>query len=75
MKKSGLESPLQIQQTRQLFIRMQNVSLSVAAMRVSNPDCSLVKIHGWRTAPTPTSLTQIVSDDFSARHPRRLETL
>jgi hypothetical protein len=30
---------------RQLFIRMHNVTLSVATMRVNNPDCSPFKIQ------------------------------
>jgi len=38
--------PLQFQKRSQLFIRTHNVTLSVAAMRVSNPDCSPLGING-----------------------------
>jgi hypothetical protein len=37
-----LLSPIQVQQTSQPFIRAHNEPLSVAAMRVNNPDCSPV---------------------------------
>jgi hypothetical protein len=35
-----------LDKSRQLFIRTNNEPLSVAAMRVSNPDCSSLRIHG-----------------------------
>jgi hypothetical protein len=38
--------PLQFHKRSQLFIRPHNDALSVAAMRVNNPDCSPVGIHG-----------------------------
>jgi hypothetical protein len=54
----------QFDKRNQLFIRARNETLSIAAMRVSNPDRSPVQIHGgtldkrlWRgyqrTSPTP----------------------
>jgi superfamily II DNA/RNA helicase len=42
------------QRRRQQFIRTRNIMLSVAAMRVSDPDRSPVGIHGCDIAPTPT---------------------
>jgi hypothetical protein len=45
MKKSGLESPLQVQQRVQYFIRTHNQTLSVVAVRVNNPGCSPVGIN------------------------------
>jgi hypothetical protein len=36
----------QFQKRSQLFIRAHNETLSVVAMRVSNPDCSSLRIHG-----------------------------
>jgi hypothetical protein len=38
--------PLQFHERRQHFIGAHDVSLAVAAMRISNPDCSFVLIHG-----------------------------
>jgi hypothetical protein len=35
---------LQFHKRRQLFIRTHDETLSVAAMRVSNPDCSPIEI-------------------------------
>ena len=37
---------------------------SVAAMRVSNPDCSSLEIHSYDTTPTPSGFAQFFSDDF-----------
>jgi len=36
----------EFQKRSQLFIRTHNETLSVVAMRVSNPDCSPVRIKG-----------------------------
>jgi hypothetical protein len=36
----------QFQKRSQLFLRTHNETLSVIAMRVGNPDCSPVGIHG-----------------------------
>jgi len=41
-----IEPPIQFHKRSQLFIRTHNETLSVVAMRVSNPDCSPVGIHG-----------------------------
>jgi hypothetical protein len=61
----------QFKKRRQLFIRSHDETLSVAAMRVSNPDRSPARIHAWNTAPTPTGLAEIVSDDFPVLHAAR----
>ena len=51
----------------QLFIRTHNETLSVAAMRVSDKDCSPFAIHSCDAAPTPSGFAEIVSDDFPIR--------
>jgi hypothetical protein len=48
----------------QLFIRSHNETLSVATMRICNPDCSTFAIYRRDTAPTPSGFLEIVSDDF-----------
>jgi hypothetical protein len=50
--------------TRQPFIGAYNEPLSVAAMRVSNPDRLPVGIDRRDSAPTPSGFNQIVSDDL-----------
>jgi len=40
----------------------------VAAMRVSNEDCSPARIHCRDVAPTPTGFAEIVGDDFPIVH-------
>jgi hypothetical protein len=40
-----LESPLQVPEAQSTFIRAHNKALSVAAMRVCNPDRSPVRIN------------------------------
>jgi hypothetical protein len=57
--------------SRRLFIRVHNETLSVVAMRVSNPDRSPLAIHGSNAAPTPTGFAEIVTDDFPVCHKRR----
>jgi hypothetical protein len=47
-----------------LFIRTHNETLSVAAMRVKNPDYLAFAIHGRDPSQTPSRLLEIVSDDF-----------
>jgi hypothetical protein len=59
----------QFHERSQLFIRMHNETLSVAAMCVCNPDCSPVGINRRNAAPTPTRFAEIVSDDFPLLHP------
>jgi hypothetical protein len=44
--KRGYKPPFPIQKCSELFIGTHNEPLSVAAMRVSNPACALVAIHG-----------------------------
>ncbi len=48
----------------QLFVGTDDKSLSVAAMRVCNPNRSPVGINRRDTAPAPTGFAEIVSDDF-----------
>jgi hypothetical protein len=45
-------SPIQVR----FIIDAHNETLSVVAMRASNPDRSLVGINRWDTAPTPSRL-------------------
>jgi hypothetical protein len=59
-----MDSRFEFQKRCQLFIRSRNETLSVAAMRVTNPDCSPVGINRRNTAPTPTGFAEIVRDDF-----------
>ncbi len=59
---------LKFRKRGQLFIRLHNVTLSVVAMRVCNPDCSPLTINGQNAAPTPTGFAEIVSDDFPVLH-------
>jgi hypothetical protein len=56
----------QFQKPRQPFLGLHNVTLCIAAMRVSSPDRSAVGINRCDAAPTPTCFTQIISDDFPA---------
>jgi hypothetical protein len=49
---------------------MHNETLSVAAMRVSNPDRSPVGINRGDAAPTRTGFAEIVSD-YYANYSRR----
>jgi hypothetical protein len=53
----------EFQKRCQLFIRTHNEALTVAAMRVNNPDRSPVAVDGCDTAPTPSGFAEIVSDD------------
>jgi len=55
---------LQLNKRGQLFIRTHNETLSVAAMRICNPDCLPLGIYGGNTAPTPTAFAEVVGDDF-----------
>jgi hypothetical protein len=50
----------EFQKRSRLFIRTHNETLSVAAVRVSNPDRSSVGINRRDTAPTPSGSSQIV---------------
>jgi hypothetical protein len=56
------------QKRRQLLIRSHNETLSVAAMRVNNPDCSPFTIYRRKTAPAPSGFAEIVCDDFPVLH-------
>jgi hypothetical protein len=52
----------QLKKRRQLFIGSRNKTLSVVAVRISNPDCSPVGINRGDAAPTPTGFAEFVSD-------------
>jgi hypothetical protein len=65
---STLNRRLKFDKRRQLFIRTHNETLTVATMRVRNPDCSPVEVHGCNAAPTPTGFAEMVSDDFPVFH-------
>jgi hypothetical protein len=60
---------------RQLFIRVHNEALTVAAMRVSNPDGSPVGINRCHTTPTPPSFAEIVSDYLPVLHAQGVLTI
>ena len=44
--------------------RAHNETLPIAAMRVSNPDCSPLRINGRDVTVAPTGFLEIVGDDF-----------
>jgi hypothetical protein len=54
----------QFQKRSQLFIRVHNQALSVAAMRVCNPDRLPTRINRLDTAPTPTGFAEIVAPEW-----------
>jgi hypothetical protein len=56
-------SAIQVPKTQSTF-HPHHETLSVVAMRVCNEDCPTARIHRCDAAPTPTSLAEIVSDDF-----------
>jgi len=56
----------EFQKRGQLLIRSHNETLSVVAMRVSDPDRSPLARSTDATQPTPSGLTDIVADDFPA---------
>src|SRR6516162_9714921 len=58
----------EFQKRSQYFIRVHDKPLSTVAMCIRNEDCSPLGINGRTATPTPTSLAQIVSDDFPVFH-------
>ena len=60
---SDTNRPFQFQKRCQYFIRVHNEPLPIAAMRISNPDCSPLGIDGWDPAQTPSGFLEIVGDD------------
>jgi hypothetical protein len=50
------------------FIRVHHEALSVAAMSVSNPDCSPLAIHRRHPAQAPSGFLEIVGDYFPVLH-------
>jgi hypothetical protein len=55
---------IRVPETQSAFVGVHNEALSVAAMRVCNPDCSPVGINGWDPAQAESGFAEIVSDDF-----------
>jgi hypothetical protein len=49
-------SRFEFQKCSQLFIGSHNETLSVIAMRISNPDCPPVGIYRWHAAPKSNRL-------------------
>jgi len=58
-----------------LIISVDDETVSVVAMCVSNEGRSPVTIHGCHTAPTPTGFAEIISDDFLILHIRTAELI
>jgi len=58
----------EFQESGKLFIGAHDVTLSVAAMRVSNSDCAPVAAHGRDATPTPSGFAEIVGDGFPVLH-------
>src|SRR5262245_20039627 len=67
MKPTG-RSRNKLNKRTQPFVRSHSETLPVAAMRVGNEDCLFVGIHSCNTAPTPTGLAEVVSDDIPVFH-------
>jgi len=65
---STLNRRFEFDESRQLFIRAHNETLSVVAMRVCNPDRSPAGINRCDAAPTPPGFAEIVSDYFPLFH-------
>jgi hypothetical protein len=61
---TSLNDRFEFHKRGQLFIRVHNETLSVAPVRVSDPDCSPFEIQSGYTASTETGFAEIVSDDF-----------
>jgi hypothetical protein len=58
------------QKRRQLFIRTNNETFSVTAIRVSNPDVRPLESMADTPTPTPSGFAEIVRDDFPVLHPQ-----
>jgi len=65
---SGANRLFQLHKRSWLFIGVYNKTLSVVAMCISNKDCAAVGINRCDTAPRPTGLAELVSDDFLELH-------
>jgi hypothetical protein len=62
------ESPIPVSETSELFVGMHNKALSVAPMRICNPDRSPLGVNGWDPAklhPALLSLSAMISRDFT----------
>jgi len=56
--------PFQLKERGKSFIGVNNVTLSIITMRVSNEDRSPGAINSCNTAASPSRLSEIVSDNF-----------
>jgi hypothetical protein len=45
-KRQFVRDPLKFKKRRKLFVATNDETVSVIAVRVSNPDCAPVRIHG-----------------------------
>jgi hypothetical protein len=61
---AGANRRFKFHKSSQFFIRSRNETLSVAAMRVSNPDGSPFGIDSCDPAQTPPAFLEIVGDDL-----------
>src|SRR5262245_11510093 len=62
------ESPLQVRESRQQFIRTPNKPARVLALCGGNPKLSPLVIRARDTTAIPSGFAQIVSDDFAISH-------
>jgi hypothetical protein len=60
----ALRTRFQFQKRDQFFVRTHNEALTVAAMRVSNPDCLALQFTADTQPSTPTGFAELASDDF-----------
>jgi hypothetical protein len=58
----------QFEKRSQLFIRVHNETLSVAAMCIGNKDYSPLCGHACDATPTPTGFAEIIGDYFPVLH-------
>jgi len=62
------DRPFQFQKRSQRFICTHNETISVVAMGDNHEDVSLLLVHAYDTAPTPSGFREIVSDNFPILH-------
>jgi hypothetical protein len=67
-QKMGGNHPREFKKRSDLVIGLRDETVSVTAMRISNPDRSPFAIYGCDTAPAPTGFTEIVTDDLPVLH-------
>ena len=66
---------MKFEKRSQFFVGGDDESLSVVAVCISNEDRLSVGINRCDASPTPTSLAEIVSDDFPELHVDRIVPL